>query len=56
MLALNNMNSYGNSWKTPPLDLALKALHGGATMQRFYNKFPIYRQRGNGAPDVTDDI
>lgn len=50
------MNTYGASWKTPPLDLALKAMHGGATAQRFYNKFPIYRERLKGAPDVNDDI
>jgi len=55
-LCLNNMNSYGQSWKTPPLDLKLTATHGGATAQRFYTKFPIYRQRGADAPDVTDDI
>lgn len=31
-------------------------MHGGATAQRFYNKFPVYRERGHGAPDVTEDI
>jgi hypothetical protein len=54
-LTLNNKNNVGGSFRTPPVDLMLKALHGGATAQRFYNKFPIYRERLS-PPDVTDDI
>jgi len=49
------MNTYGNSWKTPAVDQMLKTQHGGATMQRFYSKFPIYRERKD-KPDVTDNI
>jgi hypothetical protein len=55
-LTLNNMNDYGNSWKTPALDMKFKQLHGGATAQRFYNKFPIYRVRGEKPPPVGEDI
>lgn len=54
-LTLNNANSYGNSWKTPALDMKFKQTHGGATAQRFYSKFPIYRVR-DAPPDVHDDI
>jgi len=54
-LTLNNANSYGNSWKTPALDMKFKQMHGGATAQRFYSKFPIYRVRDQ-PPDVHDDI
>lgn len=54
-LTLNNANDYGNSWKTPALDMKFKQLHGGATAQRFYSKFPIYRER-NQPPDVHDNI
>jgi len=52
---LNNDKCNGGSWKTPTLDLALKSMagfNGGETGQRFYNKFPIYRPRGHGPPDV----
>ena len=31
-------------------------VHGGATAQRFYSKFPIYRERGSDKHDVGDDI
>jgi len=55
-LCLNNGNAYGSSWKTPELELKLKQMHGGATAQRFYTKFPIYRERAHDKPDVTDDI
>jgi hypothetical protein len=58
-LCLNNGKVNGGSWKTPSLDLALKAkqgFKGGETAQRFYSKFPIYRPRGANPPDVTDDI
>lgn len=56
-LTLNNgQTTNGSSWKHPKLDLALNAQNGGETAQRFYNKFPIYRPRGHGPPDVTDDI
>ena len=54
-LTSNNSNAYGGSFKVPPLDIALKAMHGGATLQRFYNKFPVYRMRTD-RPDVHDDI
>ena len=54
-MTLNNANAYGNSWKTPPLEMKFKQLHGGATAQRFYSKFPIYRPR-HDQPDVHDDI
>lgn len=30
-LTLNNANFYGNSWKTPALEMKFKQLHGGAT-------------------------
>lgn len=53
---LNNGSPYGTSWKQPKLDVALNAREGGETAARFYNKFPIYRPRGHGAPDVTDNI
>ena len=56
---LNNDKPNGGSWKTPKLDLALNSmsgLNGGETGQRFYMKFPIYRPRGHGAPDVRDDL
>ena len=55
-LMLNNGKPNGTSWRHPKLDLALHAQNGGETAQRFYNKFPIYRPRGHGPPDVTDDI
>jgi hypothetical protein len=56
-LCLNNANTYGNSWKTPQIDMKLKQLHGGATAQRFYSKFPIYRERaGHEKVDVHEDI
>lgn len=55
-LMLNNGNHNGTSWRQPKLDMALKAQNGGETGSRFYNKFPIYRPRGMGPPDVTDDI
>jgi hypothetical protein len=47
------------SYKTPALDLALNSKQGykgGETAQRFYTKFPIYRPKGHGMPNVTDDI
>ena len=28
-LTLNNMNAYGQSWKTPALDFKMKNIHGG---------------------------
>ncbi len=59
VLCLNNGKSNGGSFKTPPIDLALKNLQGfkgGETAQRFYMKFPIYRPRAQGPPDVTEDI
>lgn len=49
----------GGSWKTPNLDLALKSLSGhkgGETGQRFYTKFPFYKPRGHGLPDVREDL
>ena len=55
-LTLNNMNSYGKSWKTPALDTKMKNIHGGQTMQRFYTKFPFYRERGHSPPNVEDDL
>ena len=55
-LGLNNRKPNGTSFKTPMLDLALHAQEGGETGQRFYTKFPIYRPRGHGAPDVSEDI
>ena len=55
-LNLNNRKPNGTSFKTPPIDLALHAREGGETAARFYSKFPIYRPRGHGAPDVSDDI
>ena len=54
-LCLNNLNAYGGSFKVPPLDFALKQMHGGTKHQRFFNKFPIYRMRRE-KPDVTEDI
>lgn len=59
VLCLNNRKANFGSFKTPPLDLALQnrsGLGGGETNMRFYMKFPIYRPRGHGAPDVEDDI
>lgn len=53
---LNNGKPNGTSWKTPAMDLALNAQNGGETGQRFYQKFPIYRPRGDAPPDVKDDI
>ena len=50
------MNSYGKSWKTPALDTKMKNIHGGQTMQRFYTKFPFYRERGHSPPNVEDDL
>ena len=58
-LHLNNAQPNGGSWKTPKLDLALQSksgFKGGETGQRFYSKFPIYRPRGTGPPDVNDNI
>lgn len=58
-LCLNNRMANHGSFKTPPLDLALQSkqgFKGGETAQRFYTKFPIYRPRGHGMPDVTDDL
>lgn len=55
-LTLNNMNSYGKSWKTPQIDTKMKNIHGGQTMQRFYTKFPFYRERGASPPNVEDDL
>lgn len=55
-LGLNNRKPNGTSFKTPKLDLALNAQEGGETAARFYSKFPIYRPRGHGPPDVSDDI
>lgn len=55
-LQLNNGMFNGCSWKTPKLDLALNARNGGETSVRFYSKFPIYRPRDHGPPDVTDNI
>ena len=52
------MANYG-SYKQPPLDIALQSksgYKGGETAQRFYTKFPIYRPKGHGAIDVTDNI
>ena len=54
-LTLNNMNTYGNSWKQPAIDMKFKQTHGGATAQRFYSKFPIYRERKE-PPDVHESI
>ena len=59
VLCFNNRKANFGSYKTPPLDLALNnhAGHaGGETNMRFYMKFPIYRPRGHGPPDVSDDI
>ena len=58
-LCLNNRMANHGSYKTPPLDLALgskSGFKGGETAQRFYTKFPIYRPKGHGMPDVSDDI
>lgn len=58
-LCLNNRMANHGSFKTPPLDLALQSkqgFKGGETAQRFYTKFPVYRPRGHGMPDVTDDL
>ena len=49
----------GGTWKTPGLDLALKSISGykgGETGQRFYTKFPVYRPKAHGLPDVKDDL
>ncbi len=59
VLCLNNRKANAGSYKTPPLDLALQNLagtNGGETAMRFYMKFPIYRPRGHGPPDVNDNI
>ena len=59
VLCLNNRKANFGSFKTPALDLALQnrsGLAGGETNMRFYMKFPIYRPRGHGPPDVEDDI
>ena len=58
-LCLNNGKDNGGTWKTPGIDQALKdksGFKGGETGQRFYNKFPIYRPRGDKPPAVTDNI
>lgn len=58
-LCLNNRMANHGSYKTPALDLALSSKQGykgGETAQRFYTKFPIYRPKGHGMPNVTDDI
>ena len=58
-LCLNNRMANHGTFKTPPLDLALQSkqgFKGGETAQRFYTKFPVYRPRGHGMPDVTDDL
>ena len=58
-LCLNNRMANHGSYKTPPLDLALNSksgFKGGETAQRFYTKFPIYRPKGHGMVDVTEDI
>ena len=59
VLCFNNRKPNFGSFKTPPLDLALQNLSGhagGETNMRFYMKFPIYRPRGHGPPDVQDNI
>lgn len=59
VLCLNNRKANFGSFKTPALDLALQnrsGLNGGETNMRFYMKFPIYRPRGHGPPDVDDDL
>ena len=59
VLCLNNRKANFGSFKTPALDLALQnrsGLGGGETNMRFYMKFPIYRPRGHGPPDVEDDV
>lgn len=58
-LCLNDAKNNGGSFKVPALDVALNSkagFRGGETGQRFYMKFPIYRTRGHGNPDVKDDI
>ena len=58
-LTLNNFQPNGGSWKTPQLDIALNSMSGfkgGETGQRFYTKFPIYRPKGHGMPNVRDDL
>lgn len=58
-LCLNNRMANHGSYKTPSLDLALQSksgFKGGETAQRFYTKFPIYRPRAHGAPNVEDDL
>ena len=55
-VTLNNGKSNGGTWRHPALDLALNQQEGGATATRFYQKFPIYRPRGAGPPDVKDDV
>ena len=59
MLCINTRKTNTGTWKTPKLDQALRNLSGhkgGETNMRFYMKFPIYRPRGHGHPDVDDDI
>ena len=59
MLCINSRKTNTGTWKTPPLDQALRNMagqKGGETAMRFYMKFPIYRPRGHGHPDVDDDI
>ena len=58
-LCLNNRMANHGSYKTPPLDLALNSkqgFKGGETAQRFYTKFPVYRPKAHGMPDVSDDL
>lgn len=58
-VCFNNRMANQNSYKTPKLDIALKSkqgFKGGETAQRFYTKFPIYRPKAHGMPDVTDDL
>lgn len=59
MLCINSRKTNTGTWKTPGLDQALRNMageKGGETAMRFYMKFPIYRPRGHGHPDVDDDI